>query len=531
MIWWLAQSAPSDNGAIFVGIVVAVMFVAAAYSGIRAYRHPHAANSRQFYADPAVNYLANENPFEPSESRTLRRLETALLLALGGYLMFDRAFAWLHVPGLPLFVGELVIVLGVVALMSTHPRLGRVSRVSGALKALIAYMSWGAFLLLGAVATYGQDAIRDAALWYYGFVGILVVVLTMSRPSRITKWMRIYGRAIPYFLIWFPIAIIVDSLFDKVVPLVPDSNIPVTSHRTGNMAVMAAAGVGFLWLVDRKGVLYTERQRVGLTALGTIVLLFAGMKNRGGFVAAAVALAIALIFLRDKRSEISMVMVGAVVVLLTVGLLGNVKIGLFNDGRDVSVEQLLNNLSSVIDQDSGGSRQKSTTAWRLEIWGRVLHDVTTEFPLTGFGPGPDLGERYNITTDEDVPLRNPHNSHVGVLARSGFVGVMLWAIIWLVWIPELLMARSRMMARGKTVEAGVIVWMIVTVAAILVNAIFDPTLEGPQVAWWLWGILGLGISIVTLDRVGRLPSITLQPPRQMDDLPRSTPVSGGASHG
>ena len=108
---------------------------------------------------------------------------------------------------------------------------------------------------------------------------------------------------------------------------------------------------------------------------------------------------------------------------------------------------------------------------------------------------------------------------------------MLWAIIWLVWIPELLMARSRMMARGKTVEAGVIVWMIVTVAAILVNAIFDPTLEGPQVAWWLWGILGLGISMVTLDRVGRLPSITLQPPRQMDDLPGSTPVSGGASHG
>ena len=45
------------------------------------------------------------------------------------------------------------------------------------------------------------------------------------------------------------------------------------------------------------------------------------------------------------------------------------------------------------------------------------------------------------------------------------------------------------------------VWMIVTTVAILMNAIFDPTLEGPQVAWWMWGILGLGIAMVTLDMV------------------------------
>ena len=66
-----------------------------------------------------------------------------------------------------------------------------------------------------------------------------------------------------------------------------------------------------------------------------------------------------------------------------------------------------------------------------------------------------------------------------------------------------------MLVRGHKLEAGIIVWLIVTVVAILVNAVFDPTLEGPQVAWWLWAMLGFGISLVALDQAGRLPAMSL----------------------
>ena len=31
---------------------------------------------------------------------------------LAGYLLFDKAFAYLHLPGTPLYVGELVLVVG-----------------------------------------------------------------------------------------------------------------------------------------------------------------------------------------------------------------------------------------------------------------------------------------------------------------------------------------------------------------------------------------------------------------------------------
>lgn len=505
---------------IALGVIV-MAFAAAAVTGARAYRKPYSVNARR--AQPVAFDTSDVFPdgLLRAEPRVMTRLEKALIFGLGGYLFFDRGFAWFHVPGTPLFIGELIIAFGVVAMLASTIRISPAIRASGAFKALLAYMAWGAFLLLPAIPTYTFDALRDAALWYYGIIAVFVVALALSRPTRINSWLRLFGRIAPYALLWFPVAVVLDAALSDKFPLVPDSAIPIVSHSTGNLTVMAAVVIGFIWLVDSDRVLFSQRQRVLLTSFGTIVILFGAMRNRGGFVAAAVGLGIAFLFLRRKRSEMTMIMVGAVVLLLVAGLLGNVRIELF-EGREVSVQQLLNNLTSVIDQDAGGFRQRTTTEWRLEIWTSVLDDVATEFPLTGFGPGPDLGERYNITTDPTTPLRNPHNSHVGVLARSGFVGIGLWFMMFAIWLVELLMTRNRLLARGRIGEAGVAVWLVVSIPTILVNAIFDPTLEGPQVAWWLWAMVGFGVAFITLERSGRLPLLSLSKPRSAATTQRAT---------
>ncbi|MEA2000977.1 MAG: O-antigen ligase family protein [Actinomycetota bacterium] len=526
----LVAAASVDASTVLVISAVILAFLAAVATGTRAYRTPYAPATNRSSSRPVTGTAKPDfSDLAPPEPRLMLRLEKALLFGLAGYLFFDRGFAWFHIPGTPLFIGELIIAFGLVAVLASRPRLGPILRASGSFKALTAYMSWGAFLLLGAISTYTFDAIRDAALWYYGIVAVFVITLVVSRPARVNSWLRLFGKTLPFALIWFPVAVILDSALSSKFPLVPDSAIPIVSHSTGNLTVMAAVAIGFIWLVDQDRELFSQRQRVLLTSFGTLVILFGAMRNRGGFVAAAVGLGIAFLFLRRKRTEMSMIMVGAVVLLLIVGLLGNVRIALF-EGREVSVDQLLNNLTSVIDPDAGGFRQRTTTEWRLEIWTQVFHDVSTEFPLTGFGPGPDLGERYNITTDPTTPLRNPHNSHVGVLARSGFVGAILWFMIWWVWIVELLLTRRRLMARGRYREAGIGVWLLVSIPTILVNAIFDPTLEGPQVAWWLWAFLGFGISYTTLERTGRLPQLSLrEPPKPGTSLPELPAPTGATS--
>jgi O-antigen ligase len=196
------------------------------------------------------------------------------------------------------------------------------------------------------------------------------------------------------------------------------------------------------------------------------------------------------------------------VILVAVALFANLRIQLF-EGREVSVEQFLNNIVSVVDRSAGGSRQATTTQWRIDIWSRVLDDVSTEHPISGFGPGPDLGRRYGITTDEEAPLRNPHNSHVSVLARMGFVGAALWGFFWVAFLVEMWQLRRRLLTRERIRDAAIVVWLMASVIGVLFNAIFDPTLEGPQVAWWLWAFVGFGFAMSALDRWGILPDIVL----------------------
>lgn len=435
----------------------------------------------------------------------MRWLEKSLLFILAGYILFDRPFAWIHVPGTPLFVGEAVIALGVWVVLSTQSGLATLIRGSTSLRVLRNFMLWGAALLAMGILGYGMDAIRDSALWYYGIIAMFVAMLLVSNPLRVGSWMARFARFIPIYLIWFPFA----TVLFRVAPAglnVPDSDVNIFFHRSGNMAVLAAIGVAFLWMADGDSKLYTPRQRVWMTSLATVVIVFTGLQNRGGMVASAVLIAALMFLLSKRRTEMVMMMIGVLVFFASIGVIFNVKIELFGD-REISIDQFTSNITSIINPDAGGQRQTSTTSWRLNIWKQVLNDVSESSPVMGFGMGLNIGERYGITTDENLPLRNPHNSHVNVLARMGWLGVILWAILWLTWMAEMQTLRRRLRYRNRPRESAVVSWVMLTPIPMLVNAIFDPTLEGAQVAMVLWAFFGVGAALIILAQQNRFPAL------------------------
>ena len=439
------------------------------------------------------------------EPAQIQWLETALVLLLLGYIFFDRPFAWIHIPGTPLFIGESVIAFGVWVVLSSKTGAMSLIRGSSSLSSLRNFMLWGGVLLAIGILPYSLDAIRDSAIWYYGIIAIFVSILLVSDPSRVGKWMLGFGRFVPIMLLWFPIATVLAAVAPDNI-FVPDSEIPIFFHRVGNMAVLSSIAVGFLWMADADSRIFTPRQRAWLTMIATLVIVLTGLQNRGGMVA-SVALFAALLFLLSKRRvEMVMMMMGVLVLFAIVGIVFDVKIQLFSD-REISMEQFSQNITSIFNQDEGGYRQTQTTAWRIRIWEQVLDDVSTESPVMGFGMGPDLGERYGITTDEDTPLRNPHNSHVGVLARMGWVGVILWVILWITWVAELQTLRRRLRYRNRPKESSFVSWIMISPIPILVNAIFDPTLEGAQVAMQLWAFFGVGAALVILAQQNRFPSL------------------------
>lgn len=475
--------------------VLAVTIASFAGAGIAAWKVAHSPLPANDSIALETNLLDPNLPMRP-EPRIVEIFGTALLVVVGIYLVFDRGGAWIHVPGTPLFIGEITIALGIAAISATHAPLGKAIRRSPAMKALVFWMVWGGTLLVLAITRYGIDAIRDSALWYYGITSVFVIFLLLSNPARVGRWLAAYRKVMPYLLLWFPFAIVFAVLFDAG-PMIPFSEVPIASHKSGNIAVVTAIFIAYIWLVDGEAKVYTDSQRALFTGGGVLILLFASVQNRGGMVASALGLLIAIMFMKRRKSEFGLIAGGVVVIVFTLALTSNISIPLFGD-RVISAQQIITNVSSVIDPDSGSKRETNTTEWRLDLWGRVLNDVTEDSPILGFGPGPDLGEIYGVAGKGTETLRNPHNSHVGILARMGFVGVVAWAALWTVWTIQLLLMRQRLMRRGRRVEAAMGAWIVAAAAMILTNAIFDPTLEGPQVAVWLWLIFGLGAALPLL---------------------------------
>jgi hypothetical protein len=476
-----------------VVMVTLAAFAGAAVAARTARRNPRSGTP--VFDDSRLDApLLDVSAVDVREPPVVSSFERVFLIVLAAYALFDRAFAWIHVPGTPLFVGEITLAFGVLAMMATRAPIARAFRSSAAMRALGAWMVWGVVFMILQLPGYGLDTIRDSAIWYYGAVAILVVFLLVSDPSRFGRWSDAYMRFMPILLVWSLVAMVMVIVFSGGPPYVPDSRVSIFAHRFGNIAVQAAMVLGFIWLVDRARGRLTATQRNVYTGLAIVAILVVGFQNRGGMVAATVGIALMIAFMQKWRGELILSIGALVIVLATFAIVSDVSINL-SGGRNISAAQMMDNIGSIIDPSSGGSRQQTTTQWRLDLWTAVLDDVITEHPVAGFGPGPDLGARYGVSTNEETPLRNPHNSHLSVVARMGLVGFALWGVLWISWAFQLMLLRSRLLQRGRAVEAGLTAWLIISAIMILTNAIFDPTLEGPQVSFWLWTVFGVGLAM------------------------------------
>jgi O-antigen ligase len=231
-----------------------------------------------------------------------------------------------------------------------------------------------------------------------------------------------------------------------------------------------------------------------MTTLIVAVLGMAAIVNRGSFV--SVAAGIGVLWLLDRRNTGKLVarIFAIGLIALTVAFALDLRASVFANEREVSAQQFVTNMMSVVDPAAGGQDLSGTADWRLQYWSKLIADVRTQRPLTGLGFGPNLRERYG-EQDEEVPARDTHNSHIGVYARSGLIGLTLWILVWWTWFAHVLRIRKAARESGDITRVNLAGWLIAAIVAILVNAVFDPSLEGPQVAIWTWTLFGIGAAL------------------------------------
>jgi hypothetical protein len=462
-----------------------------------------------------------------------------VIITLGGYMFFGRPFAYLAIPGTPLYIGELVMILGVVEALLAGRAMWTVIEASPTLKVLLAFMAWCAFRLIEGITSYGLDAVRDSALWYYATFAFITATAALVNEQFVPRVLKWYRWALPAFLLWAPVAVFISRVPSlSEVTFLTDA--PVNGIKPGDVAIHVALAIVFLWFqLDR--VLEVGKMstwRAALPYIGLAGLLVAGSQGRSGFLGAVVTIGIGLFMLtKGERRRIVLSSTIGLTVIVVIALTLNLRFSFGQEGdREFSVQQVLTNVESIVGGSSSGGDEgalQGNESWRLEYWSGVWRDAySPQYLLTGQGFGPVLSFKYGIEDPDDPdntqPLRSVHNSHLTVLARVGWPGAILWLAVWFVWLKGISRWVRGRRSRTWGPVARLAAWCAGGVCGFLLNAFFDPALDGPMCGVWTWFLVGLGVAYVDgfrLQRMGYNIRLPLAGGDGRDGAPERSPAS------
>jgi O-Antigen ligase len=436
--------------------------------------------------------------------RPQRVFHHALIGLLLGYALFGRNLA--HVGVAPLYIGELVLGLGVISTVLTV----RTFRGGPVRLLIIAFMIWGAIQTIPYIGHDGVDALRDAVTWGYGLFALIVSVSITGR--HFDRILDAYRTIIPLYCLWIPFWLVL-----------PENDF--VSVKAGDVGVFLAGIAAFALLG-----LYSETKKpkvpeaimwlLWLPAAATVAIF-----NRGGTVAMLAAGAV-VFFLRLPKKWLPPIFFTLLIGLVVIW--ADPKVQLAQGVRPISVSQFVDNIASIVTEGEGGALE-GTKEFRLRWWGDIIdYTINGPFFWTGKGFGINLADDDGFQVYEDHSLRAPHNGHFEILARSGVPGLTLWILLNAALGLGLLRAARGAQALGRSRWVAIDGWLFVAWAAALVNASFDPSLQGPHAGIWFWSMVGLAIvAIEASTQPDEVPpiapapgTIAQRPPQRAGGLPR-----------
>jgi O-Antigen ligase len=415
-----------------------------------------------------------------------------------GYALMGKGFAYLGFP--PFFIGEIAFLVGALVLLKTGCLVASLATLPSLL--LATTMIWVLLRTLPFVGAYGFDALRDSVIVMYGGFGFFVIAILLEDPRRIETLIRYYGvmlASFPAILVGLWVTKYWGNYIPRLYGPVPIVDLGVTmvgTHLAGTMvfALIGYRKVSFLWV---------------LVWMATLALVAA--TNRGATLAVIMPVAFAMLVLGRFRLMVTTV-VAAICIFAALFV---VEVTFGEEGEDyspgnswerpVSAHQIIENAKSIIGQST--QRIEGTKEWRLMWWEIIIND-TIYGPnfWTGRGFGINLADADGFAatgSNPRPPLRSPHNSHITVLARAGVPGVVLWVLVLVSWFAMLMRAMLTARISGQKHWANLFLFIGCYAAAILINATFDVTLEGPTQGIWFWCLFGFGVGSAMIYRAQR----------------------------
>lgn len=412
-----------------------------------------------------------------------------------GYAFAGRGFAYMGIP--PIFVGEIVLSLGMVVLITNIHFLRQLNLPLKSI--LIVFFLWGLFRTIPYLGTYGINALRDGVIWGYCLFALLVALALIKTHSiqKVPEW---YQKWMLWFLNLMPIVLIIYRIQYEAIPRWPwgpEEGVPIINPKAGDIAVHLAGIMAFMLLgldlsSSKRGSL-----RIWLRWLKWgVVFVIVAFTGRSAFVTIAIALLV-LFTLRPLARWGKLIILGLLAIVFFSVVNVEFDLGV---ARKISVEQFTNNIQSIF-RETGTTNLEGSKRWRLMWWGKIInYTIWGDYFWTGKGFGINLANEDGFQVDSKQTLRSPHNGHLAILARAGVPGFIIWILLQTIFALLLIKAYYKAKRLKKTQLEKLNLWVLVYWSAFMVNASFDVFLEGPQGGIWFWCLFGFGIALLNLQR-------------------------------
>ena len=347
------------------------------------------------------------------------------------------------------------------------------------------------FLLVGVSQYSIFNVLRDSLAFQYAWFAFIIYFFKDEYNFIWQKIIQIYK--------WAPLVIFLNFiLFYFVFLYLPPINIfgnqNIIIYKNGDKSVHLLISTILMFLYAEK---YSKKWLLANTILIVINFLILLAFTRSGSIAYILGLFSFFFFSKEKILKESLrKLLKYIPIIMVIGMGLFVAIDIQGDaqGRTISLTQITDNFSSIVSTNIDGNLTENKV-WRLIWWAKLINEsFTLQHFFVGKGLGMSLAGNDILNTDDN--LRSPHNFHLTILARFGYLVFITW-IIWLVSVFKPLFTRK---LTGKTLALTSIL------LAFIINGSFDVFFEGPMGAFPFWTFVGLLFIENTYGRPTEIPS-------------------------
>ena len=406
-------------------------------------------------------------------------------------LLLDRGFSGISIGTgtTRVTLAETVILIAFIANLNRNSRVLTASPLG--LLLLVAAVAPIAVHLLPGIEKYGVVAARDA-LHQVDMLAFFVgagVCLTGYRLASWRIWRDRFWRCALLlggaYLVTFPMASEVLRYSPTVFAY--QQSIPIFGYYPVGMVWW-----GMLALFMMPGLIGHGLKSAFVRLMLTVVFVvdFVLVQSRAMYVIAPFS-SLLLLWWGYGRQALKLGLIAAAGLAAMVALdFGDVQLEgrVGNLGLNTVVDQLLSISGGEHGLQSGAFGVRQRAEWREKCLGLWSSDLETM--VFGVGYGMALTDFTTIGTEGNtVVVREPHNSFLSVLVRTGLVGFVPWVIFLggMLWQTLRLAARQRNIDPG---EAAYHHWLFLLIISYLITALVEPIFEMPNLAVFLYFLLG-----------------------------------------